>query len=159
MNLNLLLGLIILATSAATYVFWIRPVLKMNPSFAHFVAQEENFHRAARLKLRGLKQRLATGIILASGFVVSAYDFLAPLAAQSGVDVTTLTDKIPPKAWPLIGMATVALIQYFRFLSDRRPPDSELVVVPPVPPVPPVAPAPAPADVPKIVAAAVAPKK
>src|SRR5690349_4981091 len=116
---SLLVALIAFALVAA-YVFWIRPVLKTRPTFAEFYAREESFWKALSLKFGGIKQKLTTAFVMIAGFVVSAYDFLAPLFAQSGVDVTTLTSRVPPKMWPLIGMALIALVQYFRNIADKR---------------------------------------
>ncbi len=118
--LTWLLVVLIVFTLISTYAFWIRPVLKTRPSLAEFYAREDSFWAAISLKFGGLKQKLTTAFVMIAGFVVSAYDFLAPLFAQSGVDVTTITSKIPPQAWPLIGMALMALVQYFRNLADKR---------------------------------------
>lgn len=134
MNLNLLLVLLIVATALATYVFWIRPLLKATPSLGYLYADEERFWRAVAIKFDGLKQKLVTAIVGVSAFVVSAYDFIAPYVAQSGVDVTTLTDKIPAKLWPVIGIGLVLLLQYLRKLGDtsllaKIQPDAPLVTV------------------------------
>ncbi len=118
--LTWLLVALILFTLVLTYLFWIRPVLKTRPSFAEFYAREDSFWAALSAKFGGLKQKLTTAFVMIAGFVVSAYDFLAPIFAQSGVDVTTITSKIPPQAWPLIGMALIALVQYFRNIADKR---------------------------------------
>lgn len=118
--LTWLLVVLIVLTLVATYVFWIRPILKTRPSLMQYYEREESLWAALSLKVSGLKQKLTTAVVMISGFVVSAYDFLAPLFAQSGVDVTTITSKIPAQAWPLIGMALIALVQYFRNLGDKR---------------------------------------
>ncbi|MGH7175590.1 MAG: hypothetical protein ACREGR_04515 [Minisyncoccia bacterium] len=119
MNLDILLWLLIVATVVATYVFWIRPVLKTTPSLGYLYADEEAFFAALGRKFDGLKQKLVTAVVAAAAFVVSTYDFIAPLVAQSGVDVTTLTDKVPAQAWPIIGIALVLLLQYLRKVGDR----------------------------------------
>lgn len=118
--LTWLLVLLIVLTLIAIYVFWIRPVLKTRPSFAQYYAQADSFWAALDLKFNGLKQKLTTALVMGAGFVVSAYDFLAPLFAQAGVDVTTILPKVPPQAWPLIGMALIALVQWFRNMADKR---------------------------------------
>lgn len=118
--LTWLLVVLILLTLIATYVFWIRPILKTRPTFAEFYAREASIWTALQLKFGGIKQKMTTAFVMVSGFVVSAYDFLAPLFAQSGVDVSTITSKIPPQAWPIIGMVLIGLVQYFRNLSDKR---------------------------------------
>lgn len=115
-----LLVILIVLTLIATYVFWVRPILKTRPSLAEYYAREDSLWAALSMKVSGLKQKLTTAIVMIAGFVVSAYDFLAPLVASSGVDITTITSKIPPQAWPLIGMALIALVQYFRNLGDKR---------------------------------------
>lgn len=118
--LTWLLLVLIVLTLISIYVFWIRPVLKTRPTLAQYYAAEENWWAALTLKFGGLKQKLTTAIVMAAGFVVSAYDFLAPLFVQSGVDVTTISSKVPPQAWPLIGMALIALVQYFRNIADKK---------------------------------------
>jgi hypothetical protein len=118
--MNWLLTGLIVSTLAATYVFWIRPLLKTTPTLGHFYAQEESFWQALNFKLGGLKQKLTTVAVMVTGFVVSAYDILAPLMEESGIQVETLTSKVPPQAWPVIGMVVIGLVQYFRKLSDKR---------------------------------------
>lgn len=118
--LNLLLFALILFTVVVTYLFWIRPVLKEKPSLSEYYDREGTLFAALNVKFAGIKQKATTAIVMIAGFVVSAYDFLAPLVAQSGVDVTTLSSKVPPTLWPIIGMALIALVQWFRNLSDKR---------------------------------------
>src|ERR1035437_1306359 len=115
----LLTGLIV-STLAATYVFWIRPLLKTVPTLGHFYAQEESFWQALNFKLGGLKQKLTTMAVFAAGFIVEAYDILSPLMAETGVQVETLTSKVPAQLWPVIGMAVIGLVRYFRYLSDKK---------------------------------------
>jgi hypothetical protein len=118
--LNLLLFTLIVFTLIVTYLFWIRPVLKTKPSFAAYYAQEDSVWGAFSAKFGGLKQKLTTAFVMMAGFVVTSYDIIAPLAAQSGVDVTKLTTRVPPQAWPIIGMVLIGLLQYFRYLGDKR---------------------------------------
>ena len=150
MSPQLKLDALLVATVAFTmlvgYVGYVRPALKKNPSFAFFFVQEQSVVRAARLKVRGLKQRLFTGSLIAVGFVVEAYDWLSPLVATSGVDVTKLSDKIPADWWPFIMMGTLALIQWFRELRERQwsqlQAEDPITVDAPAPPVAPPTPAP-----------------
>ncbi|MDB5555441.1 MAG: hypothetical protein JWL86_5425 [Rhizobium sp.] len=118
--LTWLLIVLIVLTAIAIYAFWIRPILRLKPSFAAYYAEEESFWAAVCLKFGGLKQKLTTAFITAMGVIVSLYDFLAPLVAQSGADVRTLTSRVPPQMWPFIGIALVALMQYFRNLADKK---------------------------------------
>jgi hypothetical protein len=118
MNLNVLLGLLILATVAATYMFWVRPLLKATPSFGYLFADEERFWRAIRRKFDGLKQKLVTAVVTAAAFIVSAYDFIAPYVASAGVDVTQITDKVPSWAWPIIGAVLVLLVGKLRNIGE-----------------------------------------
>lgn len=119
MKLDALLAGIIAFTMFVGYVLYVRPALKKNPSFAFLFTQEQSVIRAARAKVRGLKQRLLTGSLIAIGFVVEAYDWISPLVASSGVDVTQLSDKIPASWWPFIMMGVLALVQWFRELRER----------------------------------------
>lgn len=119
MNLNILLGLLIFATVAATYFFYVRPLLKATPSLGYLYQDEERFWRAVSVKFGGLKQRIATAIISAACFIVASYDTIAPLVASTGVDVTKLAPQVPADAWPWIGLVVVLLLGYFRKLGER----------------------------------------
>lgn len=118
--INWLLALLIVLSVVTVYVFWIRPILKTQPKFMEFYAQEQSFWGALVLKSAGLKQRITTALIFIAGFVVEAYDNLAPLFSQAGVDVTKIAPKIPQEMWPLITMGTLGLVMYFRKLSEDR---------------------------------------
>ncbi len=118
--LTWLLVALIAFTLIVTYLFWIRPVLKTRPPFAAYYAEEGTLWAAFSAKFGGLKQKLTTALVMIAGFVVSAYDIIVPLAAQSGVDVTKLTERVPPQMWPVIGMVLIGLVQYFRNLGDKR---------------------------------------
>lgn len=159
-KLDLLLCGLIAFTAFVGYVLYVRPVLKKNPSFGFLFAQEQKWGRAARLKLQGAKQRLMTAALIGVGFIVESYDYLSPFVAQSGVDMTKLSDKIPAQDWPFIMMAVLALIQYFRTLSERRPIYVDRPRVPRVPAIEPAAPvAAAPVASAPVAAAPVAVKK
>lgn len=110
--------------SAVFAVYWIfvRPILRAQPSLATFWAQEDSFVAALKLKFAGAKQKLTTIAFLGAGVIVEAHDQLAPLASQAGVDVTQILPQIPAAAWPFITMGALALVQYFRTLSDRSKP-------------------------------------
>lgn len=119
----LLMGLFVLllvATVALIYVFWIRPMLSQRPSFRDFYDREDSFWSACRAWTSGLKQKLTTVTVVGGGSVVSLYDFTAPLVSQAGVDVTKLTDRVPSWCWPLLTMALLGLVQYFRNLNDAK---------------------------------------
>ena len=118
--MNWLMYTLFAAAAVSGYLLWVRPVLRKTPSLKEFYAEEDSLLEALRLKFAGIKQKLTTAVIFIAGIAVTAYDQLAPLALQSGVDVTSLTDYIPPKAWPFILMAAAGLLEYFRHLSDRR---------------------------------------
>lgn len=121
--LNWLLFILIVLTIIAAYFFWIRPALKSNPKFADIYAREKSFWAALGVKFKGIKQKLVTVFVMIAGFVVTTYDSIISLAAQVGFDwgnVQTLTSKVPPSAWPVIGMVLIGLVQWFRNLSDKR---------------------------------------
>jgi len=118
--MNWLLWALISGAVLSAYVVFIRPTLRDQPSFKEFYEQEESFWKALRLKLAGLKQKVTTTILFVAGIVIAGYDQIAPLVLETGVDVTSLTDKIPAKAWPFILMGAAGILQYFRRLSDQR---------------------------------------
>lgn len=115
-----LLLLLVAATTFTIYLIWVRPVLMTRPSFKEFYARQESLWGALQLKFRGLKQKITTALVTIAGVSVFFYDTLAPLIAQSGVDVPQLLPMVPPKLWPLIGIGITALMLYFRNLAERR---------------------------------------
>jgi hypothetical protein len=109
---------LVLATMVAIYWFWIRPILKSRPAFRELYAKEESFFAALREKLKGIKQKLSSTIVVAASAAVSGYDFFAPIV--SGIDVSSLAAKVPSWAWPLILISITALFQFLRNLADKR---------------------------------------
>lgn len=106
------------AILVASYWFWIRPILKSRPAFRELYEQEETLFAALREKLKGIKQKLSSAIVIAASVAVSGYDFFTPIV--SGVDVSSLTSKVPSWAWPLVLIATTAAFQFLRNLADKR---------------------------------------
>lgn len=120
---------LIFATVVAVYWFWIRPLLKSRPELRELYQQEESFLVALREKLKGIKQKLSSVLVIAASAAVSGYDFFAPIV--SGVDVSSLTAQVPSWAWPLVLISLTALFQFLRNLADKRH-QSELIEVSPV---------------------------
>ena len=56
--------------------------------------------------------------MIAASAAVTGYDFFAPIV--SGVDMSSLTSRVPSWAWPLVLMALTALFQFLRNLADNR---------------------------------------
>ena len=83
----MLMYILMTATLVAVYWFWIRPILKSRPAFAEFYAREESVFTAVREKLKGIKQKLSSVIVIAASAAVSSYDFITPIV--SGVDVSS----------------------------------------------------------------------
>ena len=117
------------ATIVAVYWFWIRPILKSRPELRELYQQEENLLVALREKLKGIKQKLSSVLVIAASAAVSGYDFFAPIV--SGVDVSSLTAQVPSWAWPLVLISLTALFQFLRNLADKRH-QSELLEAAPV---------------------------
>lgn len=109
---------LILPTVAIIYWFWIRPILKTTPSLKVFYEAEAGWWAAFSDKFAGIKQKLAGSLIAVACVVVQLYDYVAP--ALGAVDTTPLTSYVPSWAWPLIGIAGVALLNYLRSLADKR---------------------------------------
>ncbi len=112
------------ATLLAIYAFWIRPMLQSRPAFREIYDREESVFAALREKLKGIKQKLSSVIVIVASAAVSGYDFFTPIV--SGVDVSSLAGRVPSWAWPLILIAVTALFQFLRSLADKRHAD-ELV--------------------------------
>lgn len=110
------------STLFVVYVFFVRPLLKINPKFRDLYAQEASVVGATRRKVRGIKQKLTSAFIYGVCSFITMYDSISP--QLTGVDVTPLTNKItahvPQWAWPIIIIGFTALLSYFRILADRR---------------------------------------
>jgi hypothetical protein len=114
----MLYGLIIAAVLATLYFIWLRPLLRQNPTLKHLYDREESIAAALVLKVRGLKQKLLGALVVTASVAVTIADFLGPVLGM--VDTTPLTASIPPMAWPIIMIAVVSLLQYFRKLAEKR---------------------------------------
>jgi hypothetical protein len=106
------------ATMVAVYWFWIRPILKSRPAFAECYACEESVFAALREKLKGIKQKLSSVIVIAASAAVSGYDFITPIVG--GVDVSSIAAQVPFWAWPIVLICITALFQFLRNLADSR---------------------------------------
>ena len=109
---------LVFATLLAIYAFWVRPILQSRPAFRELYGKEENFLAALREKLKGIKQKLSSAIVIAASAAVTGYDFFAPIV--SGIDVSSLTSRVPSWAWPLVLISLTALFQFLRNLADKR---------------------------------------
>ena len=114
----MLMFILMTVTVVAVYWFWIRPILKSRPAFADFYAREESVFAAMREKLKGIKQKLSSVIVIAASAAVSGYDFITPIL--SGVDVSSIAAQVPSWAWPIVLICITALFQFLRNLADSR---------------------------------------
>lgn len=103
---------------AVCYVLWVRPILKKQPSLRAFYSVEGSFWAAMKLKLTGVKQKLLTATSVIAIVVVQTYDQVLP--ALTGVDATKLTSLVPDWAWPILTIAGILLMNWFRELADDR---------------------------------------
>ena len=77
---------LIFATVVAVYCFWIRPILKSRPELRELYQQEESFLVAFREKLKGIKQKLSSVLVIAaSAAVVAASRLIEPSIPLSPV--------------------------------------------------------------------------
>lgn len=117
-----LFWLINLAALIVVYILWIRPILRKTPALEALFIREDTYFGALRAKFAGIKQRLTAGMLYFSGVVVTVHDYVAP--KMTGVDVTPFFPKIvaaiPPSSWPLILIGFTAILDYFRYLADKR---------------------------------------
>ena len=102
----------------AIFWFWIDPILKSRPAFRDIYADDNTIFEALKEKLKGIKQKLSSVVVICASGAVTAYDFFNPII--SGVDVTPLTAQVPSWAWPLVLISTTALFQFLRNLADGR---------------------------------------
>jgi hypothetical protein len=106
------------AAIVAAYFYWIRPILKSRPAFAHFYDEAESFWEALRERFAGIKGKLAAALGMALSALVYLHDFLLPVA--TGIDWQPILTMLPDWAWPLILFGAFGLIKWFRALTDRR---------------------------------------
>lgn len=122
--MTFLFPMLMLVTCIVVYAFFVRPTLKQNPALKELYANEETVLNAVAAKFSGLKQKLATIFISFVGFVLVAHDSLASLLQAAGIDPVAygsqLLPKVPATAWPLITLACLGTIQYFRHLADKQ---------------------------------------
>ena len=114
----MIINILSVATLLAIYWFWIEPILKSRPAVRDIYATEQNFFAALKEKLKGIKQKLSSVVVISASGAVTAYDFFNPII--SGVDVTPLTSHVPSWAWPLVLISTTAMFQFLRNLADAR---------------------------------------
>lgn len=110
--------LLILASLAAIYYFWLRPVWRSTGVFADLWARENSFFGALCVKFAGIKQKLTAVFVSGAAILVSVYDTLVPIVA--GVDTSALAAQVPSWGWPIIIITITAVFQYFRRVADRR---------------------------------------
>ena len=94
----MVMAVMLFATLVAIYAFWIRPILQSRPAFRELYDKEESFFAALREKLKGIKQKLSSAIVIIASAAVTGYDFFAPIV--SGVDVSW-----PHVPGPVLGLA------------------------------------------------------
>ena len=114
----MIITILSVATVLAIFWFWIDPILKSRPAFRDIYADDNTIFAALKEKLKGIKQKLSSLVVICASGAVTAYDFFNPII--SGVDVTPLTSHVPSWAWPLVLISTTALFQFLRNLSDSR---------------------------------------
>jgi hypothetical protein len=114
----MVMAILLFATLVAICAFWIRPILQSRPAFRELYQKEASFFAALREKLKGIKQKLSSAIVIIASAAVSVYDFFMPIV--SGVDVSGLAFRVPSWAWPLILISVTALFQFLRNLADKR---------------------------------------
>lgn len=106
------------ATIVTVYVCWVRPILKSQPALKDFYDREGNVFEAIRLKFAGIKQKIASALVVMASLAVTMHDYIAPFIAR--VDATAITEKVPSWAWPLIMIAVTMLFQWMRNFADKR---------------------------------------
>ena len=110
--------LLLLACLAAIYWFWIRPILRSRPEFKRLWDAEDNLFTALQAKFAGIKGKLTTAITSGAGIAVAVHDYVAPIAAT--VDTSPIATQVKPTTWLAIIIAVPLLLQFFRWLADRR---------------------------------------
>jgi len=117
---NYLLPVLVVFTLFVGYFVGLRPILKQTPGFKDVYDAEAGWLYAVNAKFSGVKQKLVTLIISMGSVLVLAHDEIAPLVTQAGVDPSQFLPKMPGWVWPVLTIAILWLVQYFRNLADRQ---------------------------------------
>ncbi|WP_439399103.1 hypothetical protein ACRQ5Q_17030 [Bradyrhizobium sp. PMVTL-01] len=113
-----LLSLLVLAL-VLVYVLIIRPILKTQPLLSPAFKAEAAWWDKVQAKLTGFRTKLAARSVGIASLLVALHDGLLPYIA--GQDWTPITAKVPPMAWPFIGLALAWLFDYLRKITDNPP--------------------------------------
>lgn len=97
-------------------VIW--PIIRSD----HF---QQHIHYDWRKAIKGFRTMIVSWLIMVASAMVSAYDFLAPIAG--GVDWHGLIDRVPPWLWPIILFAVAALFAWLRKLTTAPQPAAPLI--------------------------------
>lgn len=116
--LNVLSILFFVVGLAATYWFFIRPLLRARPQFADFYARTDSFWSALGMKLKTIRTKLAAVSLMAASALVEMHDFLLP--AVTGIDWEPITSKVPAYVWPIASLAAAALFRWLYSLTAQR---------------------------------------
>lgn len=99
-----------------TYFLIVRPILRSNHFLEHYYVREEGILRV----LKGFRTRIIATLLMICSGLVSAYDFLIPIA--TGIDWHGLTDAVPSWAWPIVMFAMAGLFAYLRKITTGDAP-------------------------------------
>lgn len=116
---NYLFPVLIAFTALVVYVVGVRPMLRNTPLFKDVYDKEAGFLYSVNQKFGGVKQKITTIVLSAMGFIVLAHDQIAPLVTQAGVDPAQFLPSVPAYVWPLLTMAVLWLVQFFRNQADK----------------------------------------
>lgn len=100
----------------AVLVIW--PIVRSD----HF---QRHIHSDWRKAICGFRTMLVSWLIMIASAMVSAYDFLAPIAG--GIDWHGLVDNVPPWLWPIILFVVAALFAWLRKITTAPQPAAPLV--------------------------------
>lgn len=104
---------------ALVYVFTIRPVLVHAPVLSAAFKEEAAFWDQLRAKVAGWKTKIASRLVVISGFMVASYDYVLPYATQQ--DWTPVTKRLPDWALPVFLCFIGWLFSYLRHVTENPP--------------------------------------
>ena len=67
----MVMAVMLFATLVAIYAFWIRPILQSRPAFRELYDKEESFFASFREKLKGIKQKISSAIVIIDNAAVT----------------------------------------------------------------------------------------
>ena len=116
--MGFLSALFFLASFVLAYFVWIRPILRTRPACTSFYDRADTFWEAVWMKMRGIKTKLASALVMISSALVGLHDFVMPVLV--GIEWDPVTRNVPAWVWPVAAFGIGLLFKYLRDVTERQ---------------------------------------